>query len=102
MLDWEGREAPPGTPEANEPDTRAARLLEAKPDPCGRLSREQLTAEIISHNPSASAEFLGGFDEAGLRIYLDRLRALNRARGRETLWIRTPDSPAIVSHERLL
>lgn len=84
---------------SNSPDSDAPRLATCHAD---RLSREQVIDEIIACNPTASAEFLCVFSEDRLRLYLDRLRSSQRSRGRESRWLRTGDSPAIVARERLL
>ncbi len=67
-----------------------------------RLSRQQVIDEIITCNPSATAEFLDAFSGERLRVYLTRLRGIRRARGRDARWIRPNDAPAITAHERLL
>ncbi|HHN79132.1 MAG TPA: hypothetical protein ENK11_10750 [Phycisphaerales bacterium] len=66
-----------------------------------RLSRQQVIDEIITINPSATAEFLDSFSGDRLRVYLTRLRGIRRGRGRDARWVRLNDSPAITAHERL-
>lgn len=67
-----------------------------------RLSRELVIDEILTLNPSATVDFLNAFSEPRLRLYLTRLRTAQHGRGREARWLRVGDSPAIVSHERML
>jgi len=114
MLDWE-------TPEAGDDDAQHV-AVEVAADTTGReqvavvdrrhepripafhvdrLTREQVIDEIITHNPSASVNFLDDFHDGRLRLYLSRLRGSRQGRGRGTVWVRTTDSPAIVSRERL-
>ena len=66
-----------------------------------RLTREQVIDEIIEINPSATADFLDDFRDPRLRLYLTRLRRSRQSRGRDAVWERPADSPAIVSRERL-
>ena len=89
-----------GAPSPSTPEFSPAAAAETTG--VARLTREQVIDEIITHNPSAGAEFLDGFSEPRLRIYLTRLRSPRRGRGRDTRWLRPGDSPAIVARERLL
>jgi len=66
-----------------------------------RLTREQVINEIIEINPSATADFLDHFRDQRLQLYLTRLRCTRLSRGRDAVWERPADSPAIVSRERL-
>lgn len=79
---------------------RALRVREgAEPDPSltPRLTREQVVDRIMSLNRSARAEFLETFDDEGLRHYLDHLIATSVPRGRDAVWVRRGESPAIMS-----
>ena len=67
----------------------------------GFLSREQLIDEIISSNPSATADFLSDFENRGLRLYLTRLRSVQMGRGRDAISERVAETPAIVAHVRM-
>jgi hypothetical protein len=61
-----------------------------------RMSRTQLLERILSMNPSATATFLGRFDDQALAVYLDHLVAAERPRGRDAHWQRPGDSPPIM------
>ena len=63
------------------------------------LSRSQLIERIITHNPTASIQFLDAFTQAALRNYLDHLNAALIPRGRMARWIRPGDTPGIVMAE---
>lgn len=60
------------------------------------MSKEKLIRTIRQHNPTASPDYLSGFDEAALDRYLDRLRHGRAPRGANSFWDRYPDTPAIV------
>jgi hypothetical protein len=87
-----------GSPGASRPRTAD----DAPTAHTDRLSRELVIDEILSLNPSATVEFLDSFSEPRLRLYLTRLRTTEHGRGRGARWLRVGDSPAIVSHERML
>lgn len=78
------------------PEPRAV----SRPGFSGRLSREQVIDEIMTRNPSACIDFLEAFEDARLRLYLDRLRSTGADRGRGAVWERAADSPAILWRER--
>ncbi len=59
------------------------------------LTREQLIDRIQALNPTASAEYLAGFDEAALNLYLDHLSASCEPRGRLARWLRRGETRAI-------
>lgn len=82
--------------------TRGSQAPHVSEEHVDRLSREQVIDEIIACNPSASADFLCVFSQDRLRLYLARLRSTQRARGRESRWLRPAESPAILAHERML
>lgn len=63
------------------------------------LSRSQLIERIITHNPTASVEFLEGFSQTRLRNYLDHLISAQIPRGRMARWVRPGDTPGIVMAE---
>lgn len=63
------------------------------------LSRSQLIERIITHNPTASIQFLDGFTQAALRNYLDHLLSAQTPRGRLARWVRPGDTPGIVMAE---
>ncbi len=79
---------------------RAKRARErAEPDPSSlpRLTREQVIDRIMEFNRSARAEFLETFDDDRLNHYLDHLVCASSPRGREAVWVRRGESPAIMS-----
>lgn len=55
--------------------------------------RQHLIDEIITLNPSATAEFLGRFDEPALEEYFEHLQASRQPRGRESRWVRPSRTP---------
>lgn len=57
-----------------------------------------LVGQITAINQGVRVEWLGRFDDATLRDYLDRLERLIGRRGRQTRWERRSGSPAIVAH----
>lgn len=63
------------------------------------LSHGQLVERILSLNPSATADFLDGFRDSHLQSYLEHLQAAQRPRGREAVWVRPGESPAIMMAE---
>jgi len=63
-------------------------------------SREQLVEAIRQENRSASLEFLLGFDDRALKTYLDRLQLIHGHRGRTSVWVRTGETPAIVTRRQ--
>lgn len=65
----------------------------------GLLTRSQIVDRILELNPTASLDFLSGFNDRALRNYLDHLIALQEPRGRLARWVRLADSPAITVSE---
>jgi hypothetical protein len=63
------------------------------------LTRSQTIERIITHNPTASIEFLEDFSEAALRSYLDHLVSAQVPRGPLARWVRPGDTPGIVMAE---
>jgi hypothetical protein len=59
------------------------------------LTREQLVEQIGELNPTASVEFLAGFEPSQLRRYLCHLLATQEPRGRTARWTREHETPAI-------
>ncbi len=89
---------------APSPDTVATLFESTSPfsgDPVTSdlLSRSQLIERIITHNPTASVEFLEDFSESALRNYLDHLLSAQIPRGRLARWVRPGDTPGIVMAE---
>lgn len=61
------------------------------------MSKQQMIDAIRQHNRSAEAEFLIEFDESALKSYLQRLTMVQGGRGRGSVWVRTGETPAIVT-----
>mgnify|MGYP006288377139 CR=1 FL=1 len=59
------------------------------------MSKHEMIAMIRQRNRSASEQFLTHFEDRALDDYLRRLQ-LREQRGRETAWVRTGPSPAVV------
>lgn len=76
---------------------RVRERAEPDPSPIPRLTREQVIDRIMEFNRSARAEFLESFDDGRLNHYLDHLVATSVPRGREAIWMRRAESPAIMS-----
>ncbi len=58
--------------------------------------RERVIARIIELNPSASAEFLSQFGTEQLGLYLEHLLSSQGPRGRDAVWLRPGDTPAVL------
>lgn len=67
--------------------------------PEGLVPQAALMGQIIELNPTATAAFLMRFTEDSLRNYLERLMMSFQPRGRDSRWVRTGETPAIVAHE---
>jgi hypothetical protein len=61
------------------------------------MNKQQTIDLIRQRNHSASAEFLGRFDEASLEVYLRRLSQIAGHRGRTSRWVRSTTSPAVTT-----
>lgn len=59
--------------------------------------KDRLIAAIQEHNPTAGCEFLIEFNEQALRHYLEHLHHTLRPRQERRLWIRQPETPAVVT-----
>jgi len=70
--------------------------------PPAALTREQVVDEIISVNPSATADFLTQFDDQLLGKYLDHLRFTQQPRCGKSGWDRPGDAPAIMVRRRVV
>lgn len=64
------------------------------------MSKQQLIEAIREHNRSATDDFLVSFDEAALSNYLHHLQFKTGPRGSSTCWVRTGETPAVVSRCR--
>lgn len=63
------------------------------------MSKSKLVEQIVDINPSASVDYLMGFDTVSLRAYFDRLQ-LTHERGSGSRWIR-PKGAASVTDSAL-
>jgi hypothetical protein len=61
------------------------------------MNKQQMIEQIRQRNQSASNEFLLDFDEQALEQYLQRLTSVVGQRGKDSVWVRTGDAPAVVS-----
>jgi|GEM_PF-1590844 len=59
------------------------------------LGRSQIIDRILGFNPSASLEFLMGFDDRALALYLEHLHAKLEAGDPRQPWRRPGDTAAI-------
>ncbi|MEM6459938.1 MAG: hypothetical protein AAF710_11180 [Planctomycetota bacterium] len=53
--------------------------------------------QIRRTNRGVSPDFLESFDESALSDYLRRLTTVLGRRGRDSVWVRRGDSPAVVA-----
>ena len=74
----------------NHAHGRTSEQPERRSSDPSRLTREQVVDRIMHLNPSARHEFLGDFEDDELNIYLERLTAAARPRGRFARWERQP------------
>lgn len=70
--------------------------------PSAALSRDQVLDEIISINPSATADFLTQFADDLLKKYLDHLLYTQGPRDGSSPWDRPNDAPAIMVRRRVV
>lgn len=61
------------------------------------MSKQQLIEAIRTHNRSAQDDFLITFDQEVLETYLKRLVNVQGKRGRDSVWVRTGSSTAVVT-----
>jgi len=64
------------------------------------MNKRQMIEQIRQRNQSASDEFLLGFDEGALEQYLERLTSVVGHRGKDSVWVRSSEAPAVVARER--
>lgn len=67
--------------------------------PQPRLTREQVVGRIIEINPTATRRFLDQFGKEALGRYLNHLEVASEPRGRNAIWDRPGDAPAIMYRE---
>ncbi len=76
--------------------TSTASAVAPSPMRDAKQTKSELVSAIQMRNGSARADFLMRFDLPSLRNYLDRLTALAGHRGRDAVWVRRDETPAIV------
>ncbi len=59
--------------------------------------RGRVIDAILAHNHTATSDWLDGFNDAALAEYLRRLESAARPRGRQAVWRRTGDRPAMIA-----
>ncbi|MBC7835966.1 MAG: hypothetical protein H7Y88_12835 [Phycisphaerales bacterium] len=63
------------------------------------IERARVMARILEVNTGTSREFLEGFRDEALLVYLEHLETAGRPRGRGSAWVRPGDTPAIMVRE---
>ena len=63
------------------------------------LSKTRVINAIVQLNRSAPPDWLNKFAVTALRKYLDHLEITIEPRGRESVWIRSPKTPAFVTRD---
>ncbi len=63
------------------------------------MSRVQLIEEIRRHNPTAGEDFLAGFDDDALDIYLQHLQYGKKPRDVHNYWIRSAETAASMTRQ---
>ena len=63
------------------------------------MSKQEMIELIRTHNRSADLAFLDGFDEPQLHRYLKRLTEVKGHRGRDSVWVRDGETPAVVTRD---
>lgn len=63
------------------------------------MSKSQLIEGIQQINQSAHHDWLSLFDVSALKRYLDHLHWQLEPRGRQSVWIRDGDTPAILTRQ---
>ena len=59
--------------------------------------KPQLIDGILRINPTTNQEWLERFEAPALSRYLDHLQHALEPRGRESYWLRTGETPAVVT-----
>lgn len=65
------------------------------------LTKAQLIEAIHQINHSARAEWLSLFEAGALRRYFEHLQWQLEPRGRDSVWVREGDTPAILTRQPL-
>ena len=63
------------------------------------LDKTQVIQGIQQINRSAKKDWLISFDLSALNRYLDHLQRTLEPRGGHSVWVRTPETPAIVTRD---
>lgn len=63
------------------------------------LSKSQLIEAISQINQSARREWLSLFDVTALKRYFEHLQWQLEPRGRQSVWVRDGDTPAILTRQ---
>mgnify|MGYP006299139263 CR=1 FL=1 len=61
------------------------------------MRKDDLITEIVNVNRTADRTWLMTFDEDDLRRYRDNLERTREPRGRDSIWVRSGDTPAIIT-----
>ena len=61
------------------------------------MTKTRIISAIQQLNRSARREWLDAFAAPALRLYLDHLEITLEPRNRESTWIRTGETPAVVT-----
>ena len=61
------------------------------------LNKPTIIQHILHLNGSAKPDWLEMFDLSALARYLDHLQHALEPRGRESIWVRTGETPPVVS-----
>ena len=61
------------------------------------ISKTGIISAILQLNRSAQPDWLSKFATPALRRYLDHLEVTLEPRGRESIWIRSAETPAVVT-----
>ncbi len=61
------------------------------------ISKTRIISAILQLNRSAQTDWLSKFTTPALRRYLDHLEVTLEPRGRESVWIRSAETPAVVT-----
>lgn len=65
------------------------------------LSKSQLIEAIRQINQSARPDWLGLFDVSALKRYFEHLQWQLEPRGRNSIWVRDGDTPAVLTRQPL-
>lgn len=63
------------------------------------MSKHELIFQIQQHNPTAAQDFLAAFDETALHRYLSHLRYQGTPRANCQIWVRRPETAALMTRQ---